>query len=463
MNERSPLSPDRFFAAEPGQRKIARQLYTSVLNLPLVCPSVGLNPELFSDPANTVGDPCDLLLLSDVNILRRLRLQGLNIEISTQKPKDARARESENRKIWQFLVDNALSIRGIPADIWLAEILFSVFGIKEKLATKNAQRIYDAVADNLQRQEFRILKLLERFNIELLGVIDSPVDPSLNYSQPAWAGKLIPCINTEPLYQVHLPDWLKTIQQLSDSTQIAVVDLSSFIRAVQKQRMIYKTFGVKTIILPMLAGNFTACPKSEMDAILQRGYAQQATPEDTRLLVNHMFFEMIMMSMEDRLVLQFQIPDHAAQISPWPLLGSGESPEILKAIGRKIPKSIIGEKDHVTMIHFPFGMQSSNEMERLVEEFPYSRIGVPAWFFNGLSSIKHYFDHYVDNFGWHRIAGLNNIAGSILTLPSQHDIWRRASANWLAGLVVNGLVDLENAYQMIYALAYSQVKSTYKI
>ncbi len=138
-------------------------------------------------------------------------------------------------------------------------------------------------------------------------------------------------------------------------------------------------------------------------------------------------------------------------------------PEILKAAGRKSSKSFIGDKDHVTMIHFPAGLQSLNEMENLVDEFPFSRIGVPSWFFNGLSSIKHYFDHYVDNFGWYRIAGLNNITGSILTLPSQHDIWRRTSANWLAGLVVNGLVDLENAYEIIYALAYSQVKSTYRI
>ncbi len=213
----------------------------------------------------------------------------------------------------------------------------------------------------------------------------------------------------------------------------------------------------------MLAGNISACPRNELDAILKRGFDQQAAPEDSRFLTNHMFFEMVLMSMEDRLVLQFHRPDHAGPISSSSFISSNDSPEILKATGRKNPKSFISEKDHVTMVHFPIGLQSSHEMERLVEEFPFSRIGVPAWFFNGLSSIQHYFDHYVDNFGWYRIAGLNNITGSILTLPSQHDIWRRAGANWLAGLVVNGLVDLENAYQMIYALAYSQVKSTYRI
>jgi glucuronate isomerase len=463
MIERSPLSPDRFFAAEPGQRKIARQLYASVLNLPLVCPCVNINPELFSDPANSVGDPCELLLLSDVNILRRLKMQGLNVEKSTQKARESRSRESENRKIWQFLVDHSLTIRGIPADIWLSEILFSVFGIKERLATKNAQRIYDAVCDSLQRPEYSILKLIERFNIEILGIVDSPVDPSLSFSRPDWAGRLIPCFNGEPLYQVHLPEWSKIIQQLSDSSQVAVADFSSFIRAIQKQRMLFKTFGATTIIHPIAPGNVSACPKSELEDILRRSFAHEANQDDARLLMNHMLFEMIVMSMEDRLVLQVHHSDLGSSTSSWHFTGVGDQPEILKATGRRSQKSFIGEKDHVTMIHFPAGLQSLNEIEKLVDEFPFSRIGVPSWFFNGLSSIKHYFDHYVDNFGWYRIAGLNNFTGSILTLPSQHDIWRRTSANWLAGLVVNGLVDLENAYEIIYALAYNQAKSTYKI
>ncbi len=465
MIDHSPLSPDRFFAAEPGQRKIARQLYASVLNLPLVCPCVSLNPDLFSDPTNTLGDPCDLLILSDENIVRRLKLQGMNVERHGQKGRDAKNRESENRKIWQFLVDNSLVIRGIPADIWLAEIIYSVFGIKEKLVTKNAQRIYDAVCESLQRPEFRTLRMLERFNIEILGIVESPVDPSLNFSQPAWAGKIIPCLNAGPLFQVHLPDWHKTIRQLSDSSQINVVDYASFIRAVQKQRSLFKTFGATTIVLPMSVSKGDPCEKTELDTILKRGFDQEATPNDTRQLINHMFSEMTTMSMDDKLVLQIYPWSnlHPAGLSSRSVIPSTSFIDEQAADTRKSLKDLLGEKNPISMIHFPAGLQSMNEVESLIEEFPFSKIGVPAWFFNGLSSIKHYFDNYVDNFGWHRVAGLNTNAGSLLTLPSQHDIWRRASANWLASLVVHGLVDLENAYEIIYSLAYSQVKSSYRL
>jgi hypothetical protein len=48
-------------------------------------------------------------------------------------------------------------------------------------------------------------------------------------------------------------------------------------------------------------------------------------------------------------------------------------------------------------------------------------------------------------------------------LPSHHDIWRRSSANWLANLVCHGLLDVESAYELVYALAYGLTKSAYRL
>ncbi len=215
----------------------------------------------------------------------------------------------------------------------------------------------------------------------------------------------------------------------------------------------------------MGSGNLAHCQKNELDAILKRGFSQDASYEDYLLLVNQMVVEMTMMSLDDGLVLQVQrCRDHQTLTSSYsPPMNTIYRQDSTKAPGRKILKDLNGGKNHLSMIHFPSGLQSLDEIEGLVDEFPFSRIGVPAWFFNGLSNIKHYFDNYVENFGWYRTAGFNNMTGSILAIPSQNDIWRRASANWIAGLVVNGLVDLENAYEIIYALAYSLVKSTYNL
>jgi glucuronate isomerase len=40
---------------------------------------------------------------------------------------------------------------------------------------------------------------------------------------------------------------------------------------------------------------------------------------------------------------------------------------------------------------------------------------------------------------------------------------RRADANWLAGLVVRGIVDLDDAMEMVRDCAYGLAKKAYKL
>lgn len=45
----------------------------------------------------------------------------------------------------------------------------------------------------------------------------------------------------------------------------------------------------------------------------------------------------------------------------------------------------------------------------------------------------------------------------------QHDLWRRASADWLAGLVARHLVDLDDAQALMRALAYDLAREAYRL
>ena len=48
------------------------------------------------------------------------------------------------------------------------------------------------------------------------------------------------------------------------------------------------------------------------------------------------------------------------------------------------------------------------------------------------------------------------------SIPARHDVWRRVGANWLAGLVVRGIVDVEDAHEMILDTAYRLARRAYK-
>ena len=49
------------------------------------------------------------------------------------------------------------------------------------------------------------------------------------------------------------------------------------------------------------------------------------------------------------------------------------------------------------------------------------------------------------------------------SIPARHDLWRRVISDWLAGLVVRGIVNEEEAQAMIHDMAYGLARQTYKL
>jgi glucuronate isomerase len=453
MLQRSPLSPDRFFAAEPVQRKIARQLYDSVMNLPLVCPQFRIEPSMQLPLAESVMDPLELLVLPDNYIMNRLKAHGF-LQDGSNYSKNSE-KEAAHRKFWQFFVDNASSLRGMPADIWLAEILHSVFGIKDKLVSKNAQRIYNAISDSLKQPEFQFPRLIERFNIEALGVIDSPIDPHLELFKSSPGSKVIPCFHPDVLFQITDPEWPARIHQLSLVCQSPISDAGSFIQAIQKQLLFFKSLGATTILQSIFKDEPGDPSTADLECIFARAFQQQATAEDGMRFSNLMLSQMAAMSATENLAL------HVKQRVG--ILHSEHSKPVDYSTGLMDLLCAFGQNPSATIILCPDERIPFESLKPLSDAYPSLKIGAPEWFFNGLSSMQKYYDECLENIGLNKSAGLTNQFLSLLTIPAQHDIWRRSGANWLAKLVVCGLVDLENAYEMIYAMAYGLARSAYKL
>jgi glucuronate isomerase len=187
--------PDRCFDPDPKQRKIARELYESVASLPLICPHGHVDPKLFADDDASFGTPVDLLILPDHYVVRMLYSQGIPLESIGVPRLDGRPVEKDPRKIWQIFAENFHLFRGTPSGVWLTEELYSLFGIKEKLNSGNARKIYDQTEIRLAKPEFRPRALFERFNIEVLCTTDAATDPLLSHQairKSGWKGRIIP-------------------------------------------------------------------------------------------------------------------------------------------------------------------------------------------------------------------------------------------------------------------------------
>ena len=74
-----------------------------------------------------------------------------------------------------------------------------------------------------------------------------------------------------------------------------------------------------------------------------------------------------------------------------------------------------------------------------------------------------YFDQVMETAGLYNTAGFNDDTRAFVSIPARHDVWRRASANWLAGLVVRGLIDRAEATEMASDMANGLARRAYKL
>ena len=236
------LSPDRCFSADPAQRAIARALYASVKDLPIVSPHGHVPPALLADPAARFGTPAELFIIPDHYVFRMLYSQGVPLEelgIPSRDPGLSRDEggapvETDHRRIWQRFAENFYLFRGTPTGLWLADELVNVFGVTERLNGDSAQRIYDHLEAQLARPECTPRALFERFKIELLCTTDAATDPLDHHRQLHADGlrHIRPTFRPDVLMNLEHPTWRAQIDALANVSGVDAVDYASYIRAL---------------------------------------------------------------------------------------------------------------------------------------------------------------------------------------------------------------------------------------
>jgi glucuronate isomerase len=219
------LPTDRFFDPNPSQRQVARELYETVAELPLVCPHGHVTPQLFADEDAMLGSPTELLIIPDHYLFRMLYSQGVPMERMGVPRVDGGPVERNHRQIWQTFADHFYLFRGTPSGIWLAQELHDVFGIEQKLSSATAQAIYDQIEAQLATAAFRPRALFERFNIEVLTTTDAATDPLEHHQairDSGWKADIRPTFRPDALFNLLTPGWSDNIDALTEISGISV-------------------------------------------------------------------------------------------------------------------------------------------------------------------------------------------------------------------------------------------------
>ena len=465
------LPEDRYFDPDPAQRRVARELYESVAELPIVSPHGHVDPRLFADENATFGTPTELLIIPDHYVFRMLYSQGIPLESLGVPRVDGGPVEQDHRQIWQIFAEAFYLFRGTPTGCWLAHELHVVFGVEEKLSGETAQAIYDQLAEKLSRAEFRPRALFERFNIEVLCTTDAATDP-LRYHQAirasGWKGDIRPTFRPDGVINLLWPGWRENIDALSTLSGITVRSYATFIQALEERRAFFRRMGAVATDQAAETAYTAELSPAEAEAIFQRALRGQATPDEARRFTAHMLMESARMSIEDGLVMQLHVGavrNHNQLIFErfGPDKG-GDIPQRSEFTHNLRPLlNTYGNDPRLTLILFTLDEATyARELAPLAGHYPALKLGPPWWFHDSLQGMKRYFEQVMETAGIYNTVGFNDDTRAFPSIPARHDLWRRASVNWLAGLVVRGVIDEDDAREMARDLACGLARRAYK-
>jgi len=465
------LSPDRCFDADPTQRAIARELYASVKDLPLISPHGHVPPALLADPTTRLGTPSELFIIPDHYIFRMLYSQGVALEDLGVPTRDGTPVETDHRRIWQRFAEHYYLFRGTPTGLWLADELVNLFGVTERLDGGSAQRIYDHLAAQLARPEFAPRALLDRFQIELLTTTDAATDTLANHRKLHADGlrHIRPTFRPDAVVNIANSGWTGAIVALSEASSIDVVDYASYIRALEQRRGVFKELGALATDHAALTPYTARLSGQEATAIFECALRGQASDEDATRFTGHMLIEFARMSAEDGLVMQLHVGslrNHNEAVFARFGLDKGADIPVAAEWTRNLRPLLnaYGADPRFRLILFTLDESSySRELAPLAGHYPAVLLGPPWWFFDSVNGMRRYFDRVIETAGLYNTAGFNDDTRAFASIPSRHDVWRRVSCDWLAVQVVQGLIAEDEAAEMAHDCAYGLAKRAYRV
>src|SRR4051794_27895377 len=109
------LHPDRLLPTDPALRSVARELYESVSDHPIISPHGHVSPQLLLDDL-PFADPTSLLLQPDHYVTRLLHANG--VSLTALGVGQGPLPEAEARSAWRLLCANWPVFRATPVRLW---------------------------------------------------------------------------------------------------------------------------------------------------------------------------------------------------------------------------------------------------------------------------------------------------------------------------------------------------------
>lgn len=465
---------DPIFATDPRQAGIARDLFAVARDLPLICPHGHVDPRILADD-EPFGDPAQLLIVPDHYVTRMLLSQGIPPARLGVPRRDGGEVETDGRTIWRLLADNWHLFRGTPSRLWLEQTFRTVFGIETPLRRETADEVYDAIAAKIAEPAFRPRALFERFRIEVLATTESPTDDLGQHAKLAadgWGGpggRVITTFRPDGVVDFEREGWAEGVARLGEMTGEDTGTYAGFLAALRARREDFRAAGATSSDHGHPTARTEELSAAEAAALYDRALRGIASPGDAETFRAHMLFEFARMSIDDGLVMQLHpgaVRDHNRRLHE----GHGRD------VGGDIPQATdyvhalrplldaYGMDPRLRVVLYTLDEQAfSRELAPLAGGYPALYLGAPWWFLDTPDGLRRFREAVTDSAGFYNTAGFVDDTRAFCSIPVRHDIARRVDAAYLASLVVQDRLPLDEAEETMADLAYHLPKRIFRL
>jgi glucuronate isomerase len=465
------LNPDRLFSADPVQRALARALYATVKDLPIVSPHGHTDPRWYAD-----NEPFDnasaLFITPDHYVFRMLYSQGVALEDLGIPRRDGGAVEQDASKIWRSFAARYPLFRGTPTRIWLDHAFHEVFGVRERLTGESADRVFDHINAALARPEFRPRALFERFNIEVIATTESPLDALDHHAKlraSGWKGRVVTAYRPDPVVDPEFDGFRGNLKSFAEISGEDTLTWRGYLAAHRKRRAFFKTMGATSTDHGHPTALTCDLAQGDCETLFAKVAGGGASAAEAEIFRGQMLTEMARMSLDDGLVMQIH-----------PGSFRNHNPHVFERFGRDKGADIPTRTDYVralkplldrfgneralTVILFTLDETVyARELAPLAGHYPILKLGPPWWFHDSPEGMLRFRAQATETAGFYNTVGFNDDTRAFLSIPARHDVARRIDCRFLAQLVAEHRLEEDEAFELAPELAYKLAKRAYNL
>ena len=461
------LHDDRLFPADPATRTIARQLYATVRDLPIISPHGHTQAGWFATD-EAFPNPTKLFIQPDHYVHRMLYSQGIrleDLEIGVPVIKDP-------RKVWRIFADSYYLFRGTPSRLWLDYAFQEHFGMTERLSGANADLYYDTIAEKLATPEFRPRALFESFKMEVLATTDAANDPLKDHQairNSGWKGRVIPTFRPDSVVDPDFAGFAENIVTLGEQTGEDTDTWSGYLAALRKQRQRFIALGATATDHGHPTARTANLPPEDCEELFRVVRENEGDEDDVEIFRAQMLTEMARMSVEDGLVMQIH-----------PGSARNHNQQIFQTFGRDMGADIptptnyvhalkpmldvVGNERGLTIILFTLDESTfSRELAPLAGHYPCLKLGPPWWFHDSPEGMMRFRETTTETAGFYNTVGFNDDTRAFLSIPARHDVARRIDCAFLARMVAEHTLEEDEAFALAQDLTCNLVRRAYKL